>query len=154
MNILGVDIDNTLTNASSPWNITSGDIIDLDIAKQLLYVDERLGIGVLSKCEMKIVLITARHEEYRDVTLNWLKNKPIKHEKLIMRDFRFSGGVFNLSEYLDYKYKSCLNNNITYMMDDDEKVVNMLNSCGITSILVDRNGRFDTAYFELLKRIK
>ncbi len=154
MNILGVDIDNTLTNSSSPWNKASEDNIDLDIAKQLLCVDERLGIEVLSKCEMKIILVTARHEEYRDVTLNWLKNKPVKHEKVVMRDFRFSGGVFNLNEYLNYKHKACLDNNISYMIDDDEKVVNMLNSYGITSVLVDRNGRFDTAYFELLKKIK
>lgn len=155
MIILGVDIDNTLTNSPSPWNIASGDNIDLDIAKQLLYVDERLGIEVLSKCEMKIVLVTARHEEYRDVTLNWLnQRKLIKHEKLIMRNFRFTGGVFNLNEYLNYKYRACLDNNISYMIDDDENVVNMLNSCGITSVLVDRNGRFDTAYFELLKKIK
>jgi len=154
MNILGVDIDNTLTNASSPWNIASIDNMDLDIAKQLLHVDERLGIEVLSKCEMKIVLVTARHEEYRDVTLNWLKNKSIKNDKLIMRNFRFSGGVFNLEEYLSYKYRTCLDNNINYMLDDDEKIVNMLNLNGITSVLVDKNGRFDTAYFKLIKKIK
>lgn len=152
--IIGIDIDNTLTNASSPWNITSKDSMDINIAKHLLSADKRLGIEVLIKCEKKIILITARHEEYRNITTEWLQNKPIKYEKIIMRNFRFSGGVFNLNEYLKYKYIACLEHNIKYMLDDDEKVVNMLNENGIISVLVDRNGRFDTAYYELINKIK
>jgi hypothetical protein len=152
--IIGIDIDNTLTNASSPWNISSGDIRDMNIAENLLLVDERPGIEVLSKCERKVILITARHEEYRNVTLKWLQKKSIKYERVVMRNFRFSGGVFNLNEYLKYKYISCLEHNIKYMLDDDEKVVNMLNENGIISVLVDRKGRFDTAYYQLLEKIK
>ncbi len=152
--ILGIDIDNTLTNSPLPWNVSYGDTIDTDIAKNLLLADERPGIEVLNKCEKKIVFVTARHEEYRNVTLKWFEKKLIKYEKIVMRNFRFSGGVFNLDEYMQYKYTSCLENNIKYMLDDDKEVVNMLNEHGIISVLVNRNGRFDTAYLELINKIE
>ena len=126
--IIGIDIDNTLTNSHSPWSVASGDTIDINIEKRLLLADERQGIEVLSNHKGKIILVTARHEEYRNVTVQWLQLKQIKYEKIVMRNFRFSGGVFNLNEYLKYKYIACLEHNIKYMLDDDEKVVNMLNS--------------------------
>ena len=155
MTILGVDVDDTLTVATTKiWKKDAPDVIDLDIANKLLLANKRYGIEVLSNSELKIVLITSRHEEYREVTLQWLQKRLIKHNKLVMRNFRFSTGVFNVDEYLQYKYKACIENNVKYMLDDDEKVVNMLNSYGISSVLVDKNGRFDTAYFKLLKRIR
>jgi len=103
---------------------------------------------------MKIILITARNEQYRNETELWLKNNSIRYDKLVMRTKRFTDGTFKLTEYLQHKINSCLENDVKYMLDDDEYIINTLNNCGIISVQVDKIGRFDTAYLKLLEKIR
>lgn len=151
---IGIDVDNTLTNNPAPWKLSSQDAKDINISNYLLSVEERPGIEILNNYDRKHILVTARHEDYRNETQEWLKSKPVKYDKLVMRERRFTNGKFDLGEYINYKINACLDNNINYMIDDDEYVVSTLNKIGIISVQVNKEGRFDTSYFQLLKKIK
>jgi len=140
----GVDIDGTLTDGINPF---ATDHVFEEANEIIRWSKPKPGIEIL-KPEMNVVLITARLEKYRKNTIEWLAKNKVPYRKLVMIQ-SYKDDTFNQQEYLDYKLKSCLENNVSFMLDDDYTVIQMLNNYGIKSVQV--NGNFETAFNKLFE---
>jgi hypothetical protein len=141
---LSVDLDGTLTNETP----------DLVFFKSKEETEEacmrctlKPGVEVLRERNVSPVIITGREEYLREVTTKFLKAMNVPFSDLIMFPERKSPNGFKWREYLGYKLKAHVDNNITAALEDNAIVVKVLNSKGIITRQV--GGSFRSAFDSL-----
>lgn len=148
--VLGVDVDNTLTD-TPPFSIN---VIDLEETRHAIRnAPVKKGVDILSRLNIKPVIITGRGDYYHNDTIYWLNKNNIPYTRLVTIDRnKYPGNKFNFQEYLDYKINEYLLNNVNFCLEDDEKVIHELEKYGIKGSLVTDN--FEEAFYRLFDWMK
>jgi predicted kinase len=87
--------------------------------------------SILEYMPHKIIIATARPENYRNITTRWLKDNFINYQDIIMRgrnDFRQDNIVKEIMLEWEIKTKY----NVLFWLDDRSSVINTIRSHGIT----------------------
>lgn len=142
----GIDIDGTITN-EQPFSIQSSED---DINKIILSSTPKHNLNSIKNRDLQIYLITGRQEKYRKSTIRRLQEFEIPFEKLIMIPNNSYTGFFNEEVYLKFKLDSYLKHHIHFALDDDIKVVSLLNKYNIKAVQVngDLKEAFDKLFVE------
>lgn len=132
---LGVDIDETITNENPFKSIQPAQLKTHShiLEKAILNCTLKSGAEVLRNTPHDIILITGRQEQFRNVTELWLDLNNIPFDELIMCENDYYLQVFDHELYIKYKISAYQSNNIHYAFEDDEKLVELLNTLGITA---------------------
>ncbi len=142
MNVnLGIDLDNTLTNENYLIGVEPHQVDDMHnvLCERLLSYTFKRGIDILKDLPHNIIIVTGRMERFRDVTIDWLDANDITFKSLIMCPDDYYSDTWDVENYHKYKINAYQNNNIYYVLDDDKKLVEILNSLGIKSECVTDN---------------
>ena len=92
-------------------------------------------VNILRNCKSQdnsVVIITARDEQHREATLNWLKRYDIPCDDLLMRpsdDNRYDDEVKKDLFERNYEKKD-----VWFVLEDRQMVVNMWRSLGLTCL--------------------
>ncbi|MFW6230253.1 MAG: 5' nucleotidase, NT5C type [Bacillota bacterium] len=86
----------------------------------------------------KIILITARHEDYRDITQNWLNKNNIPYDRLY---------------HDEDKAPLALNENLKLFVDDHKDNVREIKSAGIPALLFTRDHNLEADKSEYTARV-
>lgn len=142
----GIDIDGTITN-EQPFSIQSSED---SINKIILSSTPKHNLNSIKNRDLQIYLITGRQEKYRRSTIRRLQEFEIPFEKLIMVPNNSYTGFFNEEIYLKFKLNAYLKYHIHFALDDDIKVVNILNKYNIKAVQVngDLKEAFDKLFVE------
>lgn len=141
----GIDIDKTLTTGN-PFSISESEDV---IKKTILNSTPKPGLEVIKNKDLHIYLITGRQEKYRKVTIQWLHNHEIPFVDLIMAKNNLYKGFFNEETYLKFKLDAYLKYHIHFALDDDIKVIDLLNTYNIKAVQV--NGNLKESFDKLLE---
>ncbi len=141
----GIDIDGTLTN-ESPFSVSDSED---KLREIILKSSPKKNLNIIKNRDLQIYLITGRQEKYRNVTIKWLQEHEIYFDELIMIPNGSYNGGFNEKIYLDFKLNSYLKHRIHFALDDDPKVVKLLNIYNIKAVQV--NGDLREAFNKLLE---
>jgi|SRR3972149_498413 len=142
--IFGIDVDNTLTD-TKPFSI---DNMDLEETREMIRnAPSKKGIEILSILDLKIVIITGRGDYFHGDTIYWLNKNDVPFVKLVTIDRNKYKYRFDINEYLKYKLDAYLSNRINFCLEDDDRVINILNDYGIKTSKVEKD--FKKAFFNL-----
>ena len=130
-----VDIDNTLSNTTHREHFLSSDkkknwkgFFDAMVDDTCNEWCKQLINGMNHIC--KVLIVSARPNNYRKVTESWLFNNNIKYDELIMRpngDFRRD----HIIKELIYEYEIIPNYNLLFSVDDRKQVIDRIRTHGI-----------------------
>ncbi len=139
----GIDIDGTLTN-ERPFSLSDS---EEKLKNLILRSTPKKNLDIIKNRDLRIYLITGRQEKYREVTIRWLQEHEISFDSLTMIPNGSYNGFFNEKIYLDFKLNAYIKHHIHFALDDDPKVVSLLNTYNIKSIQV--NGDLNEAFNKL-----
>jgi len=137
-----IDIDDTLSLAGKRFQLAKkpNGKIDWDIAHNISLVkDDKPNLPMIDLAKrykkegFKIVILTGRPESIRDVTEEWLKKYGIEYDALYMRlekENYIKAPIFKKKIYQLHL------DDVFCAYDDDEEVIQMWNSLGITAFKV------------------
>lgn len=130
--MISVDLDGTLSE-EKVGSYPHETIINFPVMKkEILKFKPKKGIDILNKMGIQPIIITGRHEVFRDETEQWLKEHGIEYSKLVMvTDKYYEPKHFSWEKYQQYKLDEHKKNNIKVSFDDDSSVVSLLNKNGI-----------------------
>lgn len=144
--VFGIDVDNTLTD-TPPFSV---DKMDLEETRKMIRnAPPKKGIEVLSTLDLNIIVITGRGDYFHGDTVYWLNKNDIQFAKLVTIDRDKYKHRFNLQEYLKYKLDTYLSNKIHFCLEDDDRVIKVLEDYGIKCSKVENN--FETAFYNLFR---
>lgn len=144
--IFGIDVDNTLTD-TPPFSV---DGMDLEETRKMIRnAPPKKGIEVLSTLDLNVIIITGRGDYFHEDTIYWLNKNDIQFAKLVTIDRNKYKHRLNLQEYLKYKLDAYLSNKIHFCLEDDDRVISVLETYGIKVSKVNDN--FETAFYNLFR---
>ena len=127
------------------YNLPDSDIIDfLNENKEKIfssvppYQEAIKFLNRLKEQGHKIILITARHEEFRDVTEKWLSRNNFSYDKLY---------------HDENKAPLALNENLEIFVDDHRDNVRDIKSVGIPALLFTRSHNLNASEDEYTARV-
>lgn len=127
------DLDGTITNQNIGDYIGDDPRADLKRVKQMaLGFTPKKGVDVLSRLNLRPIIITGRHEILRGVTEQWLKMYSIPYSELVMRIFK----KFNWDAYVNFKIIEHKKRPIKFALEDKPVMASVLNGVGIPTYLV------------------
>lgn len=137
---IGIDVDGTLTEDKIDRDIFALD--PREVEKRMSKLSPKKGIDVLFDSGLDVHIITGRQEKFRYVTADWLDMYGIPYEDLTLfpDDFYEKNG-YDVPRYVGLKLDIHTRKNIRMSLDDNERVIDMLNKFGITACKVDNNFR-------------
>jgi len=131
--IFTVDLDGTLTDQNIGDYISDDPLADLKRVKQIaLGFTPKKGVDVLSRLNLRPIIITGRHEVLRGVTEQWLRMYNIPYSELVMTTFK----TFNWNAYFNYKIIEHKKRPVKFALEDNESVATILKSVGVPTFLV------------------
>lgn len=128
-----VDIDGTVADGTGVRNMYDPTKYHLDLPKQeviRLVQDEAYRLGT------QILFVSGRHEDFREVTEEWLFQHVKVPFKLFMRQDRERDD--SVEKYLLFDYLIRGNWNPKYVLDDRDRVVDMWRFIKLLTLQVDR----------------
>lgn len=145
------DLDGTLADATHRIHLTKGreknwtkffqECVNDKPIKDIILLLDLLRISMLAD----IILVSGRSDEVKTETIEWLKQNKIQYDHLLMRkhgDYRPDWKI--KSEILEQQILGTLGyqkDDIKYILDDRDQVVNMWRSHGLRCLQV-ANGAF------------
>lgn len=142
------DMDGTLADCEHRQHFLNGEKKDWrgffsEMGKDTLRVDvyEQVKDAVLADEDVKLILVSARPDNYREATENWLfHNMKFKYDALIMR---FANDKRPDTEVKEEIYEKLLKNlNIVKVFDDRPSVIRMWRSKGLDVVDVGSGEEF------------
>jgi hypothetical protein len=82
----------------------------------------------------EVIILTGRPESVKSVTEEWLKKYEIEYDQLIMRNR--SSYFLKASVYKKKVYETIIKSDVFCAYDDDEEIIQMWNSVGISCFKV------------------
>lgn len=136
-----IDIDGTLSDPSNRRHFVEGDEKDWKSFNNAMGSDAvnewcRLIISRFEE-DHRIILVSGRSDEYRDITQKWLINNNIGYDALYMRkqgDYRKDSIV--KQEIYNNNIKGFYN--ILFCIDDRQQVVDLWRSLGLVCLQCDK----------------
>ncbi len=136
-----VDLDGTLCNVEHRVSHVLGEEKDWKSFNEALVHDTIYDwcqelIRVMHKEQYKVLFVTGRGEDYRDLTVNWLSKNNVSYHQLYMRksnDFREDNEV-KLEIYrgsIEQHYQ------VLFVLDDRLSVVKMWRDIGLVCLQCD-----------------
>jgi hypothetical protein len=149
---IGIDVDGTLTKED-----IGRDMFRLscpDVEKAMLSYAPNNGIDILFDGKLlrnyNIYIITGRQERYRCATAEWLNMYGVPYDELVMfPDNFYNINEYNVPKYVNLKVDLHLKRDIGIALDDNNEVIDGLNSSGISACRVTDN--FREAFEKVLK---
>jgi hypothetical protein len=138
-----IDIDNTLciSNERFALSTKSDGKIDWDIAhKEELIKNDKPNYPMIDlakkykKDGFEVIVLTGRPESVESVTEEWLKKYEIEYDRLIMRNR--SSHFLKAVVYKKKVYETLIKSDVFCAYDDEEEIIQMWNSLGITAFKV------------------
>jgi hypothetical protein len=87
--------------------------------------------------DLEIILLSGRSEDYRDVTLEWLKKHNINYHYLFMRKSKDNRKDSIVKEELYEECKKRFTGEVLFVIDDRQQVVDMWRKKGLTCLQCD-----------------
>lgn len=128
-----VDIDGTVADGTGVRNMYDPTKYHLDKPKQEVI---RLVQDEAYQLRTEILLVSGRHEDFREVTEEWLFQHVKVPFKLFMRQDRERDD--SVEKYLLFHNNIRGNWNPKYVLDDRDRVVDMWRSIGLLTLQVER----------------
>lgn len=150
---IGIDVDGTLTK-----EVIGRELIELshsDVERAILNCTPQKGIDILFDDKLlgnncNIYIITGRQETYRCATAEWLNTYGIPYDELVMFPHNFYNIYgYDIPTYVNLKVDLHLQRDISIAVDDNEKVIEGLNSSGVFAYRVIDN--FKDAFEKVLR---
>lgn len=140
---VGIDVDGTLTK-----EVIGRELLELgfsEVEKAMLSCTPQNGIDILfddtllgNNCN--IYIITGRQEAYRCATAEWLNTYGIPYDELVMFPNNFYNiNGYDIPKYVNLKVDLHVERDISIALDDNEKVIEGLNSSGVSACQVTDN---------------
>lgn len=147
--MFATDLDGTLTNQTIGDYIGDDPFANLKRVKKIaLGFSPKKGVDVLSRMNLKPVIITGRHEVMRDVTEQWLRMYNVPHLELVMMSFK----KFDWNEYVKFKIIEHKKRPIKFALEDKQSLVTILNGVGIPTFKVTDD--FEKTLSEAMEKTK
>ena len=147
--MFATDMDGTLTNQNIGDYIGDDPLADLKRVKQIvLGFTPKKGVDVLSRLNLRPIIITGRHEVLRDVTEQWLRMYQIPYSELVMMSFK----KFNRNEYINFKIIEHKKRLIKFALEDKLSIVTILNNVGVPTFLITTD--FEKTLLEAIEKTK
>ncbi len=138
-----IDIDNTLCISNERFTLAtkSNGKIDWDIAHNPELIEKDKPnypmIDLAKKYKKdgyKVIILTGRPDSIEDITKKWLQKYEIEYDVLYMRSWEdnFLKGPI----YKKKIYETEIKENVFCAYDDEEEIIQMWNSLGITAFKV------------------
>jgi hypothetical protein len=138
-----IDIDNTLCISNERFTLATkpNGKIDWDIAhKEELIKNDKPNYPMIDlakkykKDGFQIIVLTGRPESVKNVTDEWLKKYGVDYDKLYMRNWE--NNFLKAPIYKKKIYETEIKNDVFCAYDDEEEIIQMWNSLGITAFKV------------------
>jgi hypothetical protein len=138
-----VDIDNTLCLSNERFELARNPNgkIDWDIAHnpELIEKDKpnypMIDLAKKYKKDgFEVIVLTGRPESVRKVTDDWLKKYEVEYDQLIMRNWE--NNFLKAPIYKKKIYETEIQSDVFCAYDDEEEIIQMWNSLGITAFKV------------------
>jgi acid phosphatase class B len=138
-----IDIDNTLCISNERFALATkpNGKIDWDIAHnpELIEKDKpnypMIDLAKKYKKDgFEVIVLTGRPESVESVTEEWLKKYEIEYDRLIMRNR--SSHFLKAVVYKKKVYETLIKSDVFCAYDDEEEIIQMWNSLGITAFKV------------------
>lgn len=133
MILFATDMDGTLTNQNIGDYIGNDPFTNLkQIKKIALGFTPKKGIDVISRMNLRPIIITGRHENLRTITEQWLRMHNVPYSELVMMKFE----KFDWDEYIKFKIIEHKKRLIKFALEDKQSIVSVLNGVGVPTFLV------------------
>jgi len=138
-----IDIDNTLCISNERFTLATkpNGKIDWDIAHnpELIRKDKpnypMIDLAKKYKKDgFEVIILTGRPDSVESVTEEWLKKYEIEYDQLIMRNR--SSHFLKAPIYKKKMYETIIKSDVFCAYDDEEEIIQMWNSLGITAFKV------------------
>lgn len=138
-----IDIDNTLCISNERFALAKKENgkTDWDIAHnpELIKKDKpnypMIDLAKKYKKDgFEVIVLTGRPDLVEDVTKEWLEKYGVEYDQLIMRNR--SSHYLKAVVYKEKVYKTIIKSDVFCAYDDEEEIVQMWNSLGITAFKV------------------
>ena len=143
------DFDGTITNQNIGDYIGDDPFADLKRVKQItLGFTPKKGVDVLSRLNLRPIIITGRHEVLRNMTEQWLRMYNIPYSELVMMTFK----KFDRNEYIKFKIIEHKRRPIKFALEDKASLVTIMNGTGIPTFQVTDD--FEKTLLEAMEKTK
>lgn len=138
-----IDIDNTLciSNERFALALKPNGKTDWDIAHRVDLIEKDKPnypmIDLAKKYKkdgFEVIVLTGRPESVEKVTKEWLEKYSVEYDQLIMRNR--SSHFLKAPVFKEKVYKTIIKSDVFCAYDDDEDIIQMWNSLGITAFKV------------------
>ncbi len=138
-----IDIDNTLCISNERFGLATkqNGKIDWDVAHKVeLIENDKPNYPMIDlakkykKDGFEVIVLTGRPESVRKVTEFWLKKYEIEYDHLIMRNWE--NNFLKAPVYKKKIYETEIKSDVFCAYDDEEEIIQMWNSLGITAFKV------------------
>jgi len=147
--IFACDCDGTITNQSIGDYVGDDPLANLKQVKQIaLGFTPKKGVDVLSRLNLRPIIITGRHEVLRNMTEQWLRMYNIPYSELVMMTFK----KFDRNEYIKFKIIEHKRRPIKFALEDKASLVTIMNGTGIPTFQVTDD--FEKTLLEAMEKTK
>jgi acid phosphatase class B len=138
-----IDIDNTLCISNERFALAKKENgkIDWDIAHMVELIEKDKPnhpmIDLAKKYKkdgFEVIILTGRPDSVRDITKEWLDKYGIEYDQLIMRNWE--NNFLKAPIYKKKMYETIIKSDVFCAYDDEEEIIQMWNSLGITAFKV------------------